>query len=279
MYTAKGFLLEKPEAIFIFKDMMQKEFANKVIEIIQQDSNVIGLAAAGSWITDELDEYSDLDLVLITKKKIGSDKEKMLVYAKQFGDFITGFTGEHVGEPRVLICLYDNPLLHVDIKFLTLTEFQQRVENPVILFERNNQLSETINTTTAVWPTPDYQWIEDRFWIWVHYIATKIGRGEYFECIDGLGFIRLNVLAPLLHIKNKNQPRGLRKVETKLSLADLENLKITLAQYNRASVITALDNTISIYKSLRRKLYSDTIQLQVKAEKKGLEYFKKIKNV
>ncbi|MGB3164161.1 MAG: nucleotidyltransferase domain-containing protein, partial [Chitinophagaceae bacterium] len=78
--------------------MMQKEFAGKVVDIVKNDSNVIGLAVAGSWITNELDEYSDLDLILITKKKISGDKEKMMLYAKSFGDFISGFTGEHVGE-------------------------------------------------------------------------------------------------------------------------------------------------------------------------------------
>lgn len=73
----------------------------------------------------------------------------MMLYAKSFGDFISGFTGEHVGEPRVLICLYDNPLLHVDIKFLTLPEFQTRIENPILLFERNNELTEIISHTKA----------------------------------------------------------------------------------------------------------------------------------
>ena len=256
---------------------MQKEFAANVVEIIKKDTNVIGLAVAGSWTTDELDEYSDLDLILITRKKIAGDKKQMLDYAKSFGDFISGFTGEHVGEPRVLICLYDNPLLHVDIKFLTLPEFETRVENPTILFEQDKQLSEIIKTTRAEWPMPDYQWIEDRFWIWVHYIAGKAGRGEFFECLDGLGFLRMNVLAPLLHIKSKNQPRGLRKVETKLSLPDLENLKITVANYNRDSILKALDNTVSVYKSVRKKLYPDTIQLQKKAEIRSIEYLKMIK--
>ena len=78
-----------------------------------------------------------MDLVLVTKKKIGGDKERMLDYARSFGDFISGFTGEHVSETRLLVCLYDNPFLHVDIKFLTLPEFYSRVENPVVLFERN----------------------------------------------------------------------------------------------------------------------------------------------
>jgi len=258
--------------------MILKEFGERVAEIIQTDSGVTGLAVGGSWITNEMDEYSDLDLILVTKKKITGDKEKMLVYARSFGDFISGFTGEHVGEPRLLICLYDNPLLHVDIKFLTLPELEIRIENPVILFERDNQLTEIIKNTNAQWPAPDFQWMEDRFWTWVHYIAAKAGRGEYFECLDGLNFLRMKVLAPLLQVKSKTRPAGLRKVETKLNPADLENLKITVAQYNKASILKALDNITGIYKSLRRKLFDDKIELQTIAEKRSLEYLKKIKN-
>ena len=258
--------------------MIQQDFAYRVAELVKKDDAVIGLAAGGSWITNEMDEYSDLDLILITEIKIAGDKEKMMGYARRFGNLISGFTGEHVGEPRVLICLYDNPLLHVDIKFLTLPEFYERVENPVVLFERNSQLSEIINSTNAVWPQPDFQWIEDRFWTWVHYACLKIGRGELMEAFDFLSFLRMTVLSPLLQVKNNKQARGLRKVETALSLSDLENLKITIAQYNKESIIKALDNTVSIYKSLRRKLYTENIILQLKAEKLSLQYLKKIKN-
>lgn len=257
--------------------MIQKDFAYKAAEIVSTDPDVIGLAVAGSWITNELDEYSDLDLVLVTREKTGGNKEKMLAYAKTFGNFISGFTGEHVGEPRLLICLYDDPLLHVDIKFLTLEEFRYRIEDPVILFERDNLLTNIIQSTRAEWPQPDFQWIEDRFWTWVHYACMKIGRGELMEAYDFLSFLRQTVLSPLLQVKNNKQVRGLRRVETQLSLSDLENLKITIAQYNKASIIKALDNSISIYKSLRRKLFPATITLQEKAEKKSLEYFKQIK--
>ena len=257
--------------------MIQQEFAYRVANLVKNDGAVIGLAASGSFITNELDEYSDLDLILITKEKVAGDKDKMVTYAKSFGNFISGFTGEHVGESRVLICLYDDPLLHVDIKFLTLPEFYKRVENPIVLFERENQLTDIINSTKAEWPQPNYQWMEDRFWTWVHYACLKIGRGELMEAFDFLSFLRMTVLSPLLQVKNNKQARGLRRVETQLSLSDLENLKITIAQYNRASIIKALDNSISIYKSLRRKLYPDKVELQTKAEKRSVEYFKKIK--
>ncbi len=257
--------------------MIQQDFAYRVAEIVQRDETVIGLAAGGSWISGEMDEYSDLDLLLITKEKVTGNKEQMLQYAKSFGDLISGFTGEHVGEPRVLICLYDNPLLHVDIKFLTLPELYDRVENPAVLFERNNQLSKIINSTNAVWPQPDFQWIEDRFWTWVHYACLKIGRGELMEAFDFLSFLRMTVLSPLLQVKNNKQARGMRRVETGLNPSDLENLKITIAQYNKISVIKALDNCIGIYKSLRRKLYTDAVQLQTLAEKRSLDYFKEIR--
>lgn len=256
--------------------MIQKEFADKAVAVVKNDAAVIGLAAGGSWISNEMDEYSDLDLILVTKNKISGNKEKMLKYAGTLGELISGFTGDHVGEPRLLICLFDNPLLHVDIKFLTLPEFYERVEDPAILFERDGQLTEVIKTTKAQWPQPDLQWIEDRFWTWVHYIAGKAARGEYFECIDGLGFIRAQVLAPLLQIKSNTTVRGLRKVEKKLNPPDLEDLKITIPQYNKASVLKALDNTISIYRMLRRKIFDDKVQLQELAEKRAVSYFKRI---
>ena len=56
--------------------MIQKEFANKIVEIIKADDSVVGLAAAGSWITNEMDEYSDLDLVLVTTERFLTVKKK-----------------------------------------------------------------------------------------------------------------------------------------------------------------------------------------------------------
>jgi hypothetical protein len=81
-----------------------------------------------------------------------------------------------------------------------------------------------------------------------------------------------------MHLKNQSSVRGARRAEMILHPADLENLKITVAQYNRASVIKALDNIISIYKSLRRKLFDDKIELQKLAERKSLDYFNGIKS-
>lgn len=259
--------------------MIQKEFAKKVTELVKEDPNVIGLAVGGSWITNELDEFSDLDLILVTTDKISTDKQKMIGYAERFGKLLSAFTGEHVGEPRLLICLYDEPLLHVDIKFLMIEELHSRIEDPVVLFERGGQLSAVISSTPANLLIPDYQWIEDRIWTWVHYTATKIGRGEYFDCLDALAFIRARVLAPLLQVKNKMLMRGVRRMELQLDAEDLKMLKSTVTGYDRNQIIYSLENTIKLYQSLRQVLFPSDIRLNEKAEKKSLAYFDNYKSI
>ncbi|WP_172276877.1 nucleotidyltransferase domain-containing protein [Chryseobacterium sp. LAM-KRS1] len=257
--------------------MIQVEFANKAKEILQTDETIIGLAVGGSWISDQMDEFSDLDLIIVTEQKVTGDKNVMIDYAKRLGNFLSAFTGEHVGEPRLLICLYDNPLLHVDLKFVTLEEFHERVETPTILLDKNGRLQKVIDHSVSSFPYPDYQWIEDRFWIWIHYALLKVGRGEYFEAFDFLGFLRMSVFGPLLHIKNNNLPRGVRKVETDLEVKDLEDLKLTLPQYNRHSLLECLRHSVLLYRKLRNVLFGNNIILQDETEKKVMLYFKELK--
>lgn len=256
--------------------MKQVEFAIRAKTVLEPDVQVIGLAVGGSWLTNDMDEFSDLDLILVTSRRISDDKNAMLNYAKRLGELLTGFTGEHVGEPRVLICLYDNPLLHVDIKFLTIDEFYVRVETPVILMDRNEQLQTVLNKTVAKFPAPDFQWIEDRFWIWVHYSLQKIGRGEYFEAFDFFGFLRMVVFGPLLQVRNGKLPRGVRKVETELDEADLKSLRMTIPNYERQSLFDGLRNSVSLYRQLRKSLYDNEVILQTVTEQRVMIYFDEI---
>jgi predicted nucleotidyltransferase len=257
---------------------MQRAFAYQAKAILESDDNVIGLAVAGSWLTDELDEFSDLDLIVVTRQKVSHSKELMLDYAKKMGSFLSGFTGEHVGEPRVLICLYDHPLMHVDIKFLTLDEFHTRIETPHLLLDKNGLLQQALQVSEAKFPYPDYQWIEDRFWIWIHYALLKIGRGEYLEAYDFTAFVRMVVLGPLLHIKNGNLPRGVRKVESSLIAEDLHQLLGTLPSYNRTSLLESLTRTIILYRQLRTELFKYEAIWRQETEEKVMEYFEYIVN-
>lgn len=257
--------------------MIQKKFAEQAVNNIKDVPGVLGLAAGGSWIANEIDDYSDLDLVLVTETKISGDKNKMLEFANQIGNLINAFTGEHVGEPRVLICLYDYPLLHVDIKFVSLDEFMVRVENPSILWEKDNKLSNIINSTKAEWPGLDFQWIEDRFWTWIHYACLKTGRGEYFEALDFMSFLRVFVISPLLQLKNGQLPRGLRKIEFNIGPSDLKKLKKTVPEHNVQSIISSLENVIEMYLELKLELFPESIISAQNVQNRVMEYFEETK--
>lgn len=176
----------------------QQEMIQKVLEFSKRDSRIIGLAISGSYITKSLDEYSDLDfLIVVDDKSYEEVIEERLLIVEQFGTLVSAFTGEHVGEPRLIISLYDSPILHVDFKFTTLDGLLDRVEDSAILYEENNCITKIYSKKEAHFPTPDLQWIEDRFWIWVHYACTKIGRRELFETIDFFIFFKTISTCPI----------------------------------------------------------------------------------
>lgn len=256
--------------------MIQVEFTNRAKAILEKDNSVLGLAVGGSWLTKQIDEFSDLDLIIVTREKVSNNKGLMLTYAKKLGHFLSGFTGEHVGEPRVLICLYDQPLLHVDLKFLTLDELAERVETPTLLIDQDGLLEKTLASAEAKFPSPDHQWIEDRFWTWVHYALLKIGRGEYMEALDFFGFLRMVVFGPLLHLKNGNLPHGVRKVEADLPEEDLKKLLATVPNYDQASLLQSLRNAVNLYQQLRVSLFANDVQLNIDAEGAVMRYFDEI---
>ena len=152
------------------------------------------------------------------------------------------------------------------------------MENPVILLDKGEKLKAILDNSKPQFPFPDYQWIEDRFWTWIHYALLKIGRGEYFEALDFLAFLRGTVLGPLLHIKSKNLPRGVRKVETDLQQKDLDVLKGTIAAYDKQSLISALQNSIQLYRNLREELFDNTIVVNTRAELEVMKYLAQLTN-
>jgi len=198
-----------------------------------------------------MDEHSDLDLVIAVEPAhfdaVLRDRPSI---AASLGPLLAAFTGEHVGAPRLLICLYGSPLLHVDLKFVALPDAAHRVDECVVLWERDGRLSAVLATEPAAYPAPDLQWIEDRIWPWVHYLAGKIARGELFDTLDGLGFVRARVLGPLLLQRHGAQPNGVRRLET-AAPGSVAALRATIADHDAESCARALTATIALYRELR----------------------------
>lgn len=255
----------------------QQDFVERITRFIAADPRFVGLTIGGSWRDGQLDQWSDLDLVLVVYPdyhfEIMRERQRL---AHGLGQLLSSFTGEHIGDARVLICLYDKPLLHVDLKFVTPLEFEERVEDPVVLFEREGQLSEILGRTFGAYPLPNLQWIEDRFWIWVHYAALRLGRGELLELLDHISYIRNSVLGSLLLVHQGHAPRRVRRAEQLLSPEALRKLCRTVAPYDRKAIIAALWATIELYRELREEDTSMDLLLRSQAEQRSVEFLQTV---
>lgn len=251
-------------------------FLGRALPLLIADRRLIGVAAAGSFVTGTMDEFSDLDLVIAVapsaEAAVSSERHRI---AAGLGPLVAAFTGEHVGEPRVLICLYDgdgvSPPLHVDLKFVSLPDVATRVDDPVVLWERDGQLTRALQTGEARYPAPELTWIEDRFWVWIHYAAAKVGRGELFEAVDFLSFLRAQVLGPLTLVEAGAQPCGVRRVETAAPSRAAE-LRATVAPYDPAGCVRCLYAAADLYRSLRRSLGSGRVVPNQAGERTAMAY-------
>src|SRR5262252_3242245 len=78
-----------------------RSFLRSAITKLQEDDRIVGVAAGGSFVSGRMDEFSDLDLVVVAAPGASGDliREGPRVAAR-LGPLLSSFPGDHVGEPR-----------------------------------------------------------------------------------------------------------------------------------------------------------------------------------
>ena len=255
------------EALERFRDVTGRAEA-----VLRADERFVGLAAVGSRVRNEMDGFSDLDLKIVSAATVPELAEQRAL-AESIGSLVSAFTGEHVGEPNLLICLYEtDTVLHVDLKFEPLAAFATRPYDPIVLWERAGALTAVLDRSSATPIVPDRQWIEDRFWTWIHYAALRVGRAELFDLLSFLGFIREQVLGPLALHAEGFPPHGVRKIERYLP-AFARRLQATVPTYDVASCYAAILASIELYRELREVA---PVKVNARAERLSVQYLEDV---
>jgi len=224
----------------------QQGMLDRVLAAVARDARVDALLGTGSLVTGGWDAQSDFDFVVVEAAPLADRR----AFAEAIGPLLSSFTGEHVGEPRLLICLYGPPLLHVDYKFVPRAEPAKLNERPKVLWARDAAATEAWLSTARIGQTPRQpQWFEDRVWLWLHYGVTKWARGEYFEAISTLDFLRSMVFGPMMQRQAGRPMRGQRRLEALAGAR--EKLLPTLAGYDAAEIRQAFVEAVAVYVDLR----------------------------
>src|SRR6201989_3672099 len=84
-----------------------RPYVEAVIAAVQADPRVVGLTAGGSAATGTMDEFSDLDLVVVCRDEHQPEPLRDApAFAAGLGPLLACFTGEDVGEARLLLALF-----------------------------------------------------------------------------------------------------------------------------------------------------------------------------
>jgi predicted nucleotidyltransferase len=215
------------------------------------DPDVVGIAVTGSFAAGHADEVSDVDLRVYARSgAVETVVARVPELAAACGRVVALFVADHLGIPTLTIVLYDD-LVHVDFDVISVdraAEHNQALP-AVVLWERD-PVSAALPRTYESDVAADVRWMEARIWTWSWYIQSKVLRGELYEALDGLQYVRDQVLFRLLALGRGDRPSGGRRAEAVVGAhADAFARTVPIA-LDRSSVMEALRAEIDLYRLL-----------------------------
>jgi len=212
---------------------------------------VVGMAVTGSFAAGYPDPYSDVDLrIAVEDGALEAALADRREFADAGGTVVAIFTGEHVGVPELVIVLYDD-LTHVDLHFQPADRVGKLGKGlpAAVLWERDGRVSAQLPGADHDDPGAKLAWWEARMWTWCWYIQTKVLRGEAYEALDALAYVRANVLFPLLAMTRGRRPGAARRVEDMLGDLAPEFAR-TAPPPDRTEALEGLRAAIRLYRTL-----------------------------
>jgi hypothetical protein len=216
-----------------------------------REPDVVGMAIAGSFVDGTPDAYSDLDLRMVlangSLQRVFPRREEL---ARACGTLVAAFTGEHVGEPHLLVTLYED-LVHVDYLFAELADAPDKNQGRrvLVLWQRDDEVANALSRPPVADPPGDLTDMEARMWTWTWYIQSKILRGELWEAVSALNFVRDVVLFRLLAMTRDVRFRGARFTEGLVG-EHAGSMERTLGTLDRESLLEALRTAVRLYLDL-----------------------------
>jgi hypothetical protein len=215
------------------------------------EPEVLGMLIGGSFASGEADTYSDLDMQFVVgDEDVKAGANIMRAVADRAGPVVAAFSAEHVGLPHMLIVLYRD-LIHADFEPVPLSRVSPRNAGLAshVLWERDGIVSSALPGRYEDHPATDLRWIEDRMWTWSWYVQTKVLRGELYEALDGLQYMRDNVLFKLLAMRREERSSGARRVEARTG-EWTQQFADTLPVLSQESMMKALRASMALYQAL-----------------------------
>ena len=187
----------------------------------------LSIAISGSVARRAADKYSDLDVWLIVQspEQLHVVQSAARTAIEELGSLITTFPASHLGLERLHIFFIeiDEQIVKVDVEVLLAKDFRPPREIRA-LHDPEGIVAGATPIQSALF---DPELANRRVAGWLWYAYGKIARGELFEGVDALDVLRKVALVPLMLHRHNATLEGYRRLEDKLTAAELDRLRAT----------------------------------------------------
>jgi hypothetical protein len=258
---------------------MHRKIAENAKSYLLNDQRFIAMAIGGSWINRQLDEFSDLDVYLLYDNHISLSLNEKKEILDSWGSQLCFYTNGHDADVTVSIYDFSPGLLHVDCRWTTLDRLKERVEDPEIIFDKKGLLSDFFKKhPNKGYRQPDLALNESRFWSWMHYVLSKIGRGEILEAYDYLCEVRSCCIGPMVLMKHGMRPYRMRMAEKLPPNVLSAVLKTFPERCDALSCLNATVSLIELYTQTRDSIKKSDLIVNTAAENACKTYANYIQN-
>lgn len=209
-----------------------QKFLETALPFLQSDTRIRGIVQA------RVAPASDFELILVSDADgLPGLKNEAGRIAERMGRLLVSFRDQNAR-----ICLYEEPLIGLRLRFVSAMELEEESAGEV-LWERDGSLSRMRAAPAKDFPSLDLQWMEDRFWVWVHSAALKLSRGELFGSLEILGLLHSRILGPLLkEMKGGTEPSSQSTLEAATIRQSVQSLKAAARHYLELREMLAPEN-------------------------------------
>lgn len=194
---------------------------------------------SGSGVTGSLDRLSDLDLEVLVHpgQEVAPIRREVDEAVRALGPMVAHFPANHLGlaDLSVYVLAFEGEPLKIDVWTADLG-ILPALSGAAILHDPSGVVEGRRAQGGPPWAV-DYDDLHNKFVGWMWFTTIKLLRGNLFEAVESLDFMRGYSLLPFLLLVAGAPAQGYRLLEERLSRAALDALAKTYPKHHERDEI------------------------------------------
>ncbi|MBC8374661.1 MAG: nucleotidyltransferase domain-containing protein [FCB group bacterium] len=239
---------------------------------------IYGILVSGSVATGNVDEYSDLDLlVVVSYEELQNVWQDRYDHESTVGKIFFRIDLVDVYPTSAVAFLEDGRKIHITYKAVTELTVEAEYTSAITLLNNDSRIDDWLLKCRQITISYDFARLAENdrsFWFWLLQGTAKVGRGEYWAAYDTLNTLR-EICIEAHAALNKKPFQSYRRIEDRWKESDISKLSRTVPKINQGEISKAYSMIISLYSELRKDMVKK-LRLSWNIELDNIDVIKKL---